>query len=309
MPLIYDKAYIFSVSKRFFGRIVAYCGDSCKSVAGKDVFEYLGLGEDDECALREVLAAYGKDGYATAGYNGRWHPVFFFKDFAYDTGLCLAVVPAVSARIAAEAISNGFIEGFSSSERLLSLAKIKNDRSITDDSMRFMHLSRVLGQIMQTTALKLDHSSASAESIRFAAEGIASFAMINLDFDTYLSIQDEALVFQDEIFDGRFCSAAIVILAMLASRCSADGSLKLTVVRGVGEIALELSFKKRFGGWQGPLNFLKDAANINHGIMFYTVEDQQVITVGFIPFYQDVGFVGVKFGEELFDLAEQRELF
>ena len=308
MPEICDKAYIISVSKLYFGRIIAYCGDSAEGVIGKNIFDYLGMHEEDEDALKDVIAAYGKDGYATAGYNGRWHTVFFFKDFAYDTGLCLVTVPAVKVRSAAEALADGIFEGFRISDRLLSLAKKKNGMAMFEHRDTCLHLSRHFGQIMGTSVLKLEYSSQPTENIRSAAEGIAEIAKIKVDFDTYLSHSDDELVSTDEVFDGRLCAASIVVFAMMASKFSVDSRLEVVVVRGMGGVRLQLSFKKRSNGWQYPLEYLKNMAYSNHAILLDVIEDSDRVGISFVPFYQDVGFVGVKAGDELFDFVEQMEL-
>ena len=308
MPRIYDKAYVVSVSKYNFGRIVAYCGDSADGVIGKDLFDYLGMHDDDERELKESIASYGKDGYATAGFNGRWHAVFFFKDFAYDTGLCLALVLAVSARAAAEAISDGVFGGFFASERLLRLAKKKSGMAMLEHSDECLHLSRVFGQIMEVLKLKIEHSAQPTENIRDAARAMCEIAKTELDFFTYFSHSSEELAASAEIFDGRLCAASIIVFAMLASRFSVDSRLNVVVVRGMGAVRLCLSFKKRSDGWQYPFEYLKNMACANHSILFEDDEDPDTVGVSFVPFYQDPSFVGVKNGEELFDFVEQMEL-
>lgn len=308
LPGIHDKAYMISVSKCYFGRIIAYCGDSADGVMGKNIFDYLGMLDEDESALRDVISAYGKDGYATASYNGRWHAVFFFKDFAYDTGMCLVVVPAVSGRSVAEVMSEGVFEGFRVSERLLSLAKKKNGMARFEHSDSCLHLARVFGQIMEIKSLKLEYCAKPTEKIRNVSEEFAEIAKIELDFDTYLDSLDLELISTDEVFDGRLCAAVIIIFEMLASKCSRDSKLNVRVIRGMGAVRLELLFTKRSEGWQYPLEYLKNMAYANHAISIDEMKDPDAVGISFVPFYQDVGFVGVKDGEEIFNFVEQMEL-
>jgi hypothetical protein len=161
---------------------------------------------------------------------------------------------------------------------------------------------------MEISALKLGYDTCPTEHIRNAAEGMAEIAKIRIDFDTCLSPLDNELVSTDEVFDGRLCAAAIVVFAMMASKCSADSELKVIVERGMGAVRLRLSFKKRFGGWQYPLEYIKNMAYANHTMLFDVIDDLYTVGVSFVPFYQDVGFVGVKGGEELFDFVHQMEL-
>ena len=120
---------------------------------------------------------------------------------------------------------------------------------------------------------------------------------------------DDDLVAVDEIFDGRFCAAALLVTAIMAAKRSTDASFSVTEIRGLGGMRIEMSFEcQRYTGFEA-IAHLKALAEINHGIRFDIERKNGRVYVSFIPLYQDVGFVGVKNGDEVFDIVAFRELY
>ena len=71
---------------------------------------------------------------------------------------------------------------------------------------------------------------------------------------------------------------------------------------------IDLSFRKGRRTRLEALERLKASAQ-DHGIIFDVASESDVIGIRFIPLYQDVGFLGVKNGEEVLDLIHYKELF
>ena len=308
MSRLSNKVYIFSTAKIDFGRIVACVDGGRRRAVGEDIFEYLGISREEAENLQSLLLDYGKDNYATVCGKDRLKAVFFFQYFASSSSLCLATVPNLSVSAVASEMASGVFKGFRVSPELMRLAdNDKNHLSFEDSEVR-LHLSRTFWQIMKASELKIQHTAQSAEDIRFAAEGIALLVGVSLDFDTYFVSDDDSLVATDEVFDGRFCAATLFVFAMIAAKYSTDRSFKLTVLRGIGGVMIDLSFRKGRLGKQEAFERLKDVAQ-DHGIIFDVVSEDDRVGIRFIPLYQDEGFVGVKVGEEHFDLTRHKELF
>ena len=283
----------------------------CKTypnLQAEDIFKYLNISPDESKELQGRILGYGKDNYVTVCGKERLRAVFFFKYLASDSSLCLALIPNLSATSVARALASGIFDGFEMSCALACLADKGRISPTVEDSDVRLHLSLAFGQIMKAAELKLQHSAQSAEEIRAAAEGVAHLLGLSLEFETYLTTDDESLVATDEVFDGKFCAAALFVFAMIAAKRSADRSFKLTVVRGMGGVLIDLSFRKGRRTRLEAFERLKASAQ-DHGIIFDVVSENNIIGIRFIPLYQDVGFLGVKNGEEIFDLIRYKELF
>jgi hypothetical protein len=304
-----DKIYVFSVANMDFGRIVASVDRSGNKVDEKNIFDVLGIARSESTDIRDLIFGYGKRPYATACGNINKRVAFFFKHFAYDTSLCLVIVPAISAKRAAGILNSGVFEDVIVSDALTKLVpQTASCHPLIEDSDVYLYLARLFGQIMDLLELGLQYASESIPTVRAAAEGIADLLGLSLDFNTRFEMEDD-LIAVDEIYDGRFCAAALLVTAIMAAKRSADSSLSLTEIRGLGGIMIEMSFEcQRYMGFEA-IDHLKMLAEINHGIRFEIERKNGRVYVSFLPLYQDVGFVGVKNGDEIFDIVAFRELY
>ena len=303
-----DKIYVFSVAGADFGRIIASLDHSGKKIDGKNIFELLGVSEDDALALREIITGYGKRPFAIACGKIKHRAVFFFKHFAFDTSLCLALVPSVSGRRAADILACGVFDDVLVSESLLAIASPSPGNAIVNDADGYMHLARMFGQIMDLLSLRFQYASEMIESIEPLLEGLRELLGIEIDFQTRFEA-DGDLSATDEIFDGRFCAAALLICAITASKRSSSGALLLREVRGFCGMRVEMAFPCRRHTGLEAIYHMKKLAELNHGIPFDVSLTSDTVEIVFTPLYQDVGFVGVKNGDEIFDIVEYTEMF
>lgn len=277
-------------------------------VDGENIFDVLGIARSESAKIRELIFGYGKRPYATACGKINKRVALFFKHFAYDTSLCLVIVPTVSAKRAAGILNSGVFEDVILAEALKGLApQNASGHALTQDSEVYVYLARLLGQIMALLELRLQYASENISTVRAAVEGVAALLGLSLDFNTRFEMDDD-LVAVDEIFDGRFCAAALLVTAIMAAKRSTDASFSVTEIRGLGGMRIEMSFEcQRYTGFEA-IAHLKALAEINHGIRFDIERRNGRVYVSFIPLYQDVGFVGVKNGDEVFDIVAFREL-
>ena len=275
----------------------------------ESLFDVLGVDDGVTQEIKAAIGGYGKRPFLCACGKTRKHALAIFKHFAFDSSLCIAVQPAISARTVANLMRCGVFEEATVSESLLSLASDDWESVLFKDQKSYLHLARIFGQIMDLMELKLQYKAQSAAVFQSAATGAAELLGLNLNFNCYLDTDNENLVSTNDIFDGRFCSAVIMTFAILAAKKSDDATFDLTVVSGFGGVLVKLSFNCRKPVRLEALDHLKALAYYNHGIIFDIEKGKGRVAVSFIPQYQDVGFVGVKNGDELFDLVEYRELF
>ena len=235
-----DKIYVFSAAVIDFGRIIASVGENEKKTVDEDIFELLGVSQDSKNEIRELISGYGKRPYATVCGESRLHPLFVFKDFAFDTSLCLAIMPAVNTRRVADLAACGVFEDIIISKSLSELAAENYAEAIFRNQEEYVHLSRIFGQIMGLRELKIQYTAQSPAIFRSAAEGVTEMLGLSLNFNTHLECENEDLVAVDEIFDGRFCAAALLTFAMIAARRSKDATLDMTVINGMGGARVEM---------------------------------------------------------------------
>ena len=304
-----DKIYVFSVANADFGRIVASIDNSGKKIDGKNIFELLNLSEDDVVTLRKIILGYGKRPFATVCGKMRRRAVFFFKHFAFDTSLCLAIAPNISARRVSEILSHGVFDDVLVSDSLSPAALPQSlENAVLNDTDGYLHLASIFGQIMDLLSLRFQYASDNIESIEPLAKGLEELLGIDVDFSTQFD-PDGDLSATDEIFDGRFCAAALLVCAITASKRSSSGVLTIKEVRGFCGTRVEMSFPCRRHTGLEAIYHMKKLAELNHGIRFDIGLTSDAVKVGFIPLYQDVGFVGVKNGDEVFDIVEYTEMF
>ncbi len=304
-----DRLYVFSVANVDFGKVVASVDRSGRKVDGEDLFRLLGISSSETEAIREHISGYGKRPYATLCGTVNKKAVFFFKHFSFDTSLCLAIIPAISAKRVADIFACGVFDDYVLSDSLSGMALTTDcGRALIEDSEGYLHLVRTFGQIMELLELKLQYVSENIPTLRPAAEGITELLDLDLNYNTCF-VQDEDLIAVDEIFDGRFCAAALLITFFVAEKRSSDRSIIVTEVRGLGGIEMRVSFPCRRNVGFEAIGHIKKLAEVDHGIRFELDCRQENIQVSFVPLYQDVGFVGVKNGDEIFDIVKYREMF
>jgi hypothetical protein len=113
--------------------------------------------------------------------------------------------------------------------------------------------------------------------------------------------------------------ALIALLDEIAPEALAAGSVNTVIVRdgrlygefigGCESLRLSFRFEKRGEGWRGALELLCDIASKTHAMDFDFECVGGSVTVNLVPFYADVGFVGVKQGEGGVALEELEELY
>ena len=303
-----DKIYVFSVASADFGKIVASYAHGGKKIDGKNIFELLGVSEVDKDAFREFVSGYGKRPFATVCGKVRLGAVFFFKHFAYDTSLCLAILSGISARRVSDILSCGVFDDVLVSESLSSLSSEHSENALSCDADGYMHLARMFGQIMDLLGMRFQYASDTIPSIEPVLYGLEELLGIKIDFSTQFDA-DVDLSATDEIYDGRFCAAALLVCAITAAKRSSSGEMSLREVRGFCGMRVEISFPCRRHSGLEAIYYMKKLSELNHGIRFDISLVADAVGVGFIPLYQDVGFVGVKNGDEIFDIVEYTEMF
>ena len=306
MRLLKDDAYIFSVARDGYGRIVACRAKDSSDVIGKSIYKHLGMSPSEIEFLQSELNAFGKMNIAVMGQN---KAVFFFKYFAYDTSLCLAVSFDLPVESVSVIMRGFFFENFAVSEELRSAAPLERRFSVSEDKETYDYLTEVIGQIDALSCLKLQRNAEHVGTLRASMISAAEFVEVLADCEVDTAGEDEFYYKRPEIFDGRFCAACFLTLAMIARAHSRDRRLSCKIVGGFEYLRLNFQFDAFDDGWKSGLELLSRIAHEKHGMDFAYEVYEGLATVTFSPFYADVGFVGVKQDDGSVGIEELGELY
>lgn len=306
MRLLRDDAYIFSVAREGYGRIVACRAKDSSDVIGKSIFKHLGMSHSEVEFFQSELNAYGKTSIAAMGQD---KAVLFFKYFAYDTSLCLAVSLDLPIESVSVIMRGFFFEGFTVSDGLRSVASSERRFSASEDKQTHEYLIEIIGQIGALASLKLQRNAENVGTLRVALLSAAEFVGVGADCDVSVAEGEELYFESPEIFDGRFCAACFLTLAMIARAHSRDRYLCGEIVGGFEYLRLNLQFNAFDDEWRGGLDLISRIALEKHGMDFRFEYHEGLVTVIFSPFYADVGFVGVKQDDVFARIEELGELY
>ena len=131
---------------------------------------------------------------------------------------------------------------------------------------------------------------------------------VELESDSVLGSEEDIYRETGEVFDGGFCGACILVFLMVALHHAVDKRLDMMIVRGFGDMSLEFSFIPSDKEWEDTLIYLGRVAGV-HGISFSYKHSGKRVETKIFPFYEDVGFLGVKEGNGYFSLADFYDFF
>ena len=171
-----------------------------------------------------------------------------------------------------------------------------------------MYLSGIFRQIMKAERLKSRKNIEPAEDIRDFAVSIGDFIGVEIGFE-YEFDPNELYGSCHDVFEGTACAALIFVLAATAKAYSENNRLNILVARGMSGCLLELSFQKCEDGWLSAARYLIDAIRARNDLPISLEECEGSVRLSIIPYYEDVGFVGVKEGEIYFDPLAYEDLF
>lgn len=306
MRLLRDDAYIFSVAREGYGRIVACRAKDSHDVIGKSIYKHLGMPQSEIEFFQSELNAYGKTSIAVMGKE---KAVLFFKYFAYDTSLCLAVSLDLPIESVSVIMRGHFFEDFAVSEGLKATASDERCFSASEDMQTHDYLAEVIGQIEALSCLKLQRKAEQVGTLRDSMILAAEFVGVRVECEAVAADGDELYSECPEIFDGRFCAACFLTLAMIARAHSRDRRLSCEIVGGFDYLRLNFQFEAFVDGWESGIELLLRSAHEKHGMDFGYSCHEGLVTVTFSPFYADVGFVGVKQDDGFVGIEELGELY
>ena len=305
MQLLGDGAYVFSVARDTYGKIVACRSKDSARAVGKDLFKHLKMPLTEIRFFEERLFAYGKAKVAAVGET---KAVLFFKDFAYDTSLCFAIaldLPMESVSV----VMRGFFRDFAISDGLRSAAYEDREFTLSEDKQSYGHLAYVIGKAEALSRLKLQRRAETPIALREVFLSVAELVGVEAECEASVAEGDEFYSERPEIFNGRFCTACFLILSIIAHNYSKDGRLCGEFIGGLESLRLCFRFQKRGEGWRDALELLCRIASSTHAMDLDFECIGGSVTVSLVPFYADVGFVGVKQGEGGVALEELEELY
>ena len=289
-----DNAYLFSLARENFGRIIIdRSSRSCKS--GENVFDVLKIDRDE---LEFLLGAVGRGETSCAALigraNGEPRAVMFMIGLCRFTSMCLCIELEASASAVASVICDGAVEGISASDGLGRLAA--SESGLDQLKEAYEYIVRVLDGVSELCMMKTARQSVSVHEIRRIAISASDFIGISPDVNAYCL--GEPSLDTGRVFAGGFCASAIIIMAMMARKYSSGRELALAVCDGGSGVQIDFCFD----GDDVPDQMISDilmVAGANNVVMSYR-NDEGIHHFGLIPHYEDVGLVGLKAHDDIF---------
>lgn len=307
MRLLKDEAYIFSMARKDPGKIIACRTRSMEDAVGKNLFSYLKMPSREVSFVTEEIGSYGKATIAALCGRKQEKAVLFCKYFTYDTSLCLAVTLDLPPQSVACLFREGLFDEIHMSEGLLALSA--EGKPTDADIETYQYLSRIFSPLLTLGELRLQYEPENAHIMQSCAIEAAEFVGVGIDCNVVLPPLDSPYPEDRSVFDGRFCAAMFLSMAMLARAYSKDRVLRLNIVHGFGSVTLDFSFETQDERWREAMEYLQDLAQSGLGMILDMDHNEGMVKASLWPFYSDAGFVGVKRGELEMYIADFRELF
>ncbi len=307
MRAIKDNLYIFSTAKSQFGEVIAERSRYGGEAVGKNIFEYLKMVDSEIKFFTSGFDSRTKNIVCAVCEKKESRVVLFFGFLSKAASICLAVVLDIPYCSVSRAILNSYLDSLLVSGGVVEAAEKLDATAYPNDKEVTMYLSGIFGQIMELSRLKLGYFYEPTENIRSASVAIADFVGVDMDFYTYVKANE---VYGDckEVFDGRICAASLLMFSLMARSYSVDRCLRIEVIRGISGCFIELSFEIYSDGWQEPINYLAEVTKSTRNIPIFLEKNEDWVKMSVVPYYEDVGFVGVKRNNTYFDIVEYEEL-
>ena len=294
MRLIHDDVYIFSVSRSRPGEVVACRTRHGDSAIGKNINDVLVLDKNDVKYARQRSENEEYRSICLSCYPEKKRKIVAFFDFmCRASSLCLAVVFEDDPTSVAKALSS-LGEGIADiSPSLVKLIEDDGGRFSKADNEAFNNIAYLYGCIVPLGELRAYHRIESGERFRRYIELASEFIGVEVEMFSRNDLNRCCFNGESAIFAGGFCTAAILFAAILARRFSSEAKLDVEIVKGCDCAEIYFSFDVDECNNFGCLDFLYEVAE-SYGIMFRRVTKNGRVLIGLVPFYCDVGLVGVK---------------
>ena len=297
-----DEVYLFSLAKHTPGKIIACRTPSGNKQTGRNIFSCLKMGGDELDFFNNACSDFGSTPVATLCKGEKRETVIFFKDLAFGTSLCLAVVTRFNAEDVAAVLENGELGDMLISDGIKNAKR--EDLSFDRHREIYIRLFEIISGVGHIGALKTDYGPARVDAIIKCAFASAALAEVEVDTDVWSCEENEGADHPKDIFDGRICAAAILMSAIVARYHSKDKKYRLEIAAGIKNLSVKISFRAKDDGWEAAFEHLKRIAEDSCGIPFSYECRKGRVSVDLVPFYADVSFVGVKEGDHFTSLVD-----
>ena len=298
MRLISDDVYVFSVSRSRPGEIVACRTRSRDDVIGKNINDVLAFDKDD------VKYAYGrseieyKRSVCLSCYPENTRRVVAIFDFmCRSSSLCLAVVFEDEAVSVARALSSIGGELALLAPLIVKLAENEVGGVLISDSETYQNIAYLYGCIAPLGELRAYHHVESAEIFRHYIDLAAELIGVEVEYIFGNDIDLCYFKHESTVFAGGFCISVIILAAMLARGSSGQARLSVMVTMGCDCAEICFGFDVKEGDALECLEFLDEIAE-SYGMIFRRTVNNGRAEISLVPFYCDVGLVGVKESDE-----------
>ena len=304
MRIIRDDVYIFSVARARPGEIIACRSRHGDGAVGKNINEVLVLDKDD---IKYAYFRSENENYRSiclSCYPERKRRVVAFFDFmCRPSSLCIAVVfedDPLSVAKALSALGDGIAD---ISPSLVKLIKNDGGNFTKADNEAFKNIAYLYGCIVPLGELRAYRYVESAEIFRHYMELATEFIGVEAEYVSRNDLNLCGFVGEKAIFAGGFCTAAMLFVAILARRLSPTARLYVEIVMGCDCAEIYLGFDLEKRDMLTSLDFLDEVAEW-YGIMFRRTVKNGRALIGLVPYYCDVGLIGIKASDPLPPLSD-----
>ncbi len=290
MREIKDNAYMFSLSRENYARIIISRTDRGDICTGDNVFNVLGISQNDEEYFNDMLERLSSAHIALLGKRGGIkRAVLFFRSFSFSSHICLAVELELPVRDASSLLCSGAMGDILVSK---SLRKFDDGESLMslERQSAYLYISKIMGELSIVLGIHLSSNADSPSDICLCAESAADFVGVRLDKDIVYDNGAKVDHLYGNIFSGGFCFAALLVIAMAAREYSKDRRFYLKAVRKFGNTLIYINFSgvEHNDTWAEQLEIHANIFNVS----FCRCSDRSEYEL--IPYYSDVAVVGVK---------------
>lgn len=292
--LIHDDVYIFSVSRSRPGEVVACRTRHGDGAIGKNINDVLVLDKNDVKYARQRSENEEYRSICLSCHPEKKRKIVAFFDFmCRASSLCLAVVFEDDPTSVAKALSS-LGQGIADiSPSLVKLIEDDGGKFSKADNEAFINIAYLYGCIAPLSELRAYRHIESGEILRHYIELASEFIGVEVECFSRNDLNRCCFNGENAIFAGGFCTSAILFAAILARRFSREAKLEVEIVKGCDCAEIYFSFDIDGRNNFDSLDFLCDVAE-SYGIMFRRTMKNSKVLIGLVPFYCDVGLVGVK---------------
>ena len=297
-----DEVYVFSLAKNSAWNVIASRTPSGERHVGRSILSSLKVNGEDNSFFEEAWDFYGKQPIAVLCKGEKRETAIFFRNLEYGASLGFAVVTRFDAGAVSAVLRSGVLGDILVSDNL----KNASDGEFSYEKHKevYRYLLDIFTCVESISALRLAYEPSGIDALIRCAQSTAYLADVKVNIDAHGADDNELFKEVDDIFDGRICAAIFLLVAIATRNHTRSKEYSLELVGGIRSLSLKIELKANDEGWRKAFDHIKNVAEYNRGIPFVYEVKRGRVRVAVVPFYADIGFVGVKENDYVMSLLD-----